>query len=61
MNVESKIGDSKQAIFDGTNPQEIHLSDFEDKPDINRGGTGEIFLALNLIASEYIFFVLPSP
>ena len=26
-----------------------------------RGGTGQIFLALNLIASEYIFFVLPSP
>ena len=26
-----------------------------------RGGTGKIFLALNLIASEYIFFVLPLP
>ena len=27
----------------------------------SRGGTGKFFLPLNLIASEYIFFVLPSP
>ena len=45
-------------------PHDLYPMDIANKeanPNETRGGTGKIFLALNLIASEYIFFVLPSP
>ena len=35
MNVESKMGNSKRALFDGTKSDAIHLSAFDDERDVD--------------------------
>ena len=35
MTVESKMGNSKRALFDGTKPDAIHLSAFDDERDVD--------------------------